>query len=99
MKGRSAGREAGFLTLLGPGLRVVCGGEGRRTGLAKLRQPPFLHERALLCSSSPPPFHSPFFFVPPKTLLEQDRGGEVVLVGILLSAPPSPGVQHRVSGL
>ena len=71
MKGRAAGREAGFLTLLGPGLRVVSGGEGRRTGSAKLREPPFLGERALLWASSPPPFHTPFFSVPPK--LSQSR--------------------------
>lgn len=99
MKGREAGKEAGFLTLLGPALRVVCGGEDRRTGSAKLREPPFLGERALLWASSPPRFHTPFFSVASQTLTEQGRSGEGVLVGILLSVPPPPGVQHRLSGL
>ena len=39
-----------------------------------------------------------FSLSPPK-LTEQGRGGEGVSVGILLSAPPPPGVQHRLSGL
>lgn len=69
MKGREAGKEAGFLTLLGPALRVVCGGEDRRTGSAKLREPPFLGERALLWASSV--FTLLFSLSPPK--LSQSR--------------------------